>query len=1563
MKLKKGLFALLLAGLFVSPVIAGNIFSKDVLASEIPVLEEDLNDADEEVLVEEDEVQEQNNMNWDDISSDVVLEDAIVDAVMGEVSIPDDAFEFDGRYYYLYNGTVSTYEAAEEYCESLGGHLATITSQDENDALYAYIKSKGVDTAYFGLSDAETRGTYKWVTGEEVDYLNWHVNEPNHEGGRELYGEFYWKYQNGQWNDGDFAHGTVSDSRYFICEWESEQSLLGHWVGKYYNNLGIMALDLEITSVDENNNVEAIFNFSRHPENSDPDIKAGSYKCKGTYNPSTNKLLLSGSEWISKPSGWIFVPINGDVDLSKLKITGRTDRDGLFLQKKTTAAPSDSSFEENGYTVEYINSEINYNGYAIANVKVVDSKDQLVRNTTVYYVDESGAVKSTETNLLGYASLKSQTRTFDSNKKNAYRWVTKLYTDKEKKNPLKSKLVLNYKVTPLKFTQNWSGAVNIGAKATIGPAIGLKIGPAEAKASVADASIGGSVGGLLNIENEHDGGKRNITVTQEYNVNVAAEASVGPVAEAGKKKDPARASFALLNVNGGVGVGATRSMGVKLDDFYNPDNTTRNLERLGGFLFTTYAAGSGNALYQLAANVIDFQPDTVGTGVELNAAASADFLNANVKVGKNYEVEASGIEAGASAAVSYSSEDDYSSGSVVNTKTVDMAVDGDISLGKVKAGGEEVVGAERAIKSIGGATGGSIYAVTENEQLTNIGMTSTISQTKSRIVGSVADSTEFKLDFGPESINQIKELSNVKDYANGDTVIIRGEQIYNKLKDTQIDVDYSETNSSESIVDIPLNIGLKVGAGLEAGIEIKGTTGVSYESVGGKIHFDGGEGVTIPGNRNDILAAVNQNKFDLKREINNAFAKIKPIVEDIIEVANGIYEKGVEMYDLAVEAADTIKTGWNIFTATVKSKFRSFEGPTMAISTYPEDMVEEILESDDKSSYMNVAYTVGLPYSVWVTDERNREVKDFSEAPLRIRLRYSESMLKNAGLSLADANKLAIYKYSSDLLGYVYMGGLVDTDKKEVVLEITEPGDFILAVDGDVPSITNVNVDTSTNPPSISFRISDKSDISDLTVLLDGKEILNASDYLKYYNVQNRTVTYTGKKLRAGEHVLSIQAGDANGNYMDAPIEYRFTMPIPEGIDIGEVAAEDIPLDGKIPEGIWIAGIDEEDGYTYTGKKIKPEVRVYNNNKALKPKKDYTVAYKNNVNAATSTSKKAPTIVIKRKGKGIKPENITFTINPVDISKGVKVTFNDVKLTGKPTKPSVSLLFGKKKLSAKKDFSVSVEGDTAVLGRVSATVVGKGNYTGTVQGSYLIFEPKEDFSKVYVEPIPSQEFTGKLIKPALVVKLKSTDKEKLSPSDYLAIYENNKYAGKATIYIVGRGAKYSKYGGVKKVTFDIKKTDLSKATVSLAGPAEYTYTGQGIKPAVSISFNGVTIAPTEYTLSYSNNVNINGSKTPTVKVTGKNTFTGSCELKFNIVQKTVTKDEINIEMKDIKKGAGSLSSKDIKPVVKVGERTLKKDTDYKINFTANTSGTAQTAEIELKGNYAGKFSFTFNSLK
>lgn len=126
--------------------------------------------------------------------------------------VEDSAVTYNGHWYkVISDSSITNWNAAQQYCKSQNGYLATITSKEENDFLYDYISKSGFTEAYFGYSDEVSEGVWKWSNGEVSAYSNWNSGEPNSENSNEDYAQFY--FSDGTWNDGDF------DDFVFICEW------------------------------------------------------------------------------------------------------------------------------------------------------------------------------------------------------------------------------------------------------------------------------------------------------------------------------------------------------------------------------------------------------------------------------------------------------------------------------------------------------------------------------------------------------------------------------------------------------------------------------------------------------------------------------------------------------------------------------------------------------------------------------------------------------------------------------------------------------------------------------------------------------------------------------------------------------------------------------------------------------------------------------------------------------------------------------------------------------------------------------------------------------------------------------------------------------------------------------------------------------------------------------------------------------------------------------------------------------------------------------------------------
>lgn len=412
--------------------------------------------------------------------------------------------------------------------------------------------------------------------------------------------------------------------------------------------------------------------------------------------------------------------------------------------------------------------------------------------------------------------------------------------------------------------------------------------------------------------------------------------------------------------------------------------------------------------------------------------------------------------------------------------------------------------------------------------------------------------------------------------------------------------------------------------------------------------------------------------------------------------------------------------------------------------------------------------------------------------------------------------------------------------------------------------------------------------------------------------------------------------------------------------DEPEVPDEDIPRDENgnklpIPDDLWVTDVEE---YVYTGKAIKPEVRVYDYKTRLEEKKDYTISYKNNTNAADKDHPtKAPTITITGKGNYEGKLLKTFTIAPKNITDSdVKADDLAVAFNNKAQKPAPTVTWNGKKLTSKKDYSFDATPQTAV-GSYSVTLTGTGNYTGERKISFIITDGVPA-SKLTVAKIPAYTYTGEAITPVPVVKY---GKEVLAEGNYTVSYEDNIEVGTAAVIITC--AANSRFAGVKRVTFSIKEAALmNKAKIAMQFASGTMYTGKEITATaydvtVSLKVDGVTQTRTlvkdkDYKVTYQNNIK---AGTATAVFEGINAYRGTQKKTFKITAYNLLLDpnkKMDIQAAETYPYMKGGSTQ--KPVVKFDGKTLTEGTDYTLSYKSHTAaGNFATMTIKGKGNFTG----------
>lgn len=127
--------------------------------------------------------------------------------------------------------------------------------------------------------------------------------------------------------------------------------------------------------------------------------------------------------------------------------------------------------------------------------------------------------------------------------------------------------------------------------------------------------------------------------------------------------------------------------------------------------------------------------------------------------------------------------------------------------------------------------------------------------------------------------------------------------------------------------------------------------------------------------------------------------------------------------------------------------------------------------------------------------------------------------------------------------------------------------------------------------------------------------------------------------------------------------------------------------------------------YTYNTKEHNPTPTVKLDDNKLIRNTDYTVEYKNNINAGTGT------VTINGIGEYSGVKEISFTVKPRNITS-TNISRNQQKVYVNQ-KPTYTVVYDSKRLRSNKDYIVSVSKNNKVgIKSATVTITGKGNYCG-----------------------------------------------------------------------------------------------------------------------------------------------------------------------------------------------------------------------------------------------------------
>lgn len=289
-------------------------------------------------------------------------------------------------------------------------------------------------------------------------------------------------------------------------------------------------------------------------------------------------------------------------------------------------------------------------------------------------------------------------------------------------------------------------------------------------------------------------------------------------------------------------------------------------------------------------------------------------------------------------------------------------------------------------------------------------------------------------------------------------------------------------------------------------------------------------------------------------------------------------------------------------------------------------------------------------------------------------------------------------------------------------------------------------------------------------------------------------------------------------------------------------------------------------------------------------------------------------------------------VAPVVIGESsVKLEQASYEYTGEPIYPAVHVTDGETTLVKDVDYTVSY-GNNIMAGKDagSVTVIGKGEYTGTVTMTFDIEKAEnpaklpEALEGIYGQKLEELPLDGgwEWAEPDAVLN-------SLGGHEFgITLPETDNYQEKHGTVIVTVAARTLR-DTMAKLEYNITE-----------------YDGTRKMPEVAMEDGGL-ITASDYVVSYGENVEPGKGS---VKISGQGNYTGEVDISFEIARATLKNEYVQVSGTFTYKGTAWTPE----PLVTAGGKILTRNQDYKVSYDKNINAGTALVIVEGIGNYTGK---------
>ncbi|MDO9309489.1 MAG: VWA domain-containing protein, partial [Deltaproteobacteria bacterium] len=320
-----------------------------------------------------------------------------------------------------------------------------------------------------------------------------------------------------------------------------------------------------------------------------------------------------------------------------------------------------------------------------------------------------------------------------------------------------------------------------------------------------------------------------------------------------------------------------------------------------------------------------------------------------------------------------------------------------------------------------------------------------------------------------------------------------------------------------------------------------------------------------------------QSKVKGINDVTSVYGKhIKSAVDAVVVKASAMIDQG------KVAVNNLVDGGVEIAQSVGSSFYNGANYLAHLASTIKMPVAQNIVtRRADTSATSVAAVTVGQMHFANLKDPAGVDLTDFP-APLTLSLGYSIADLTAAGLTVADASRLRIYRWDSKEGCWLYLGGTVNTTTQSVTIDITRKGGFVLAIDNAAPVINGfAALDNTTRPVIGATLIDGFSGIDTSTIAMDinGIRVVDSANWQNYFNPVTGAFEYRpSSPLSPGSYTAVLSIKDTSGNTASANTTFQVnanTVSIshtpPASITAGTTVPMQITVSGTTVKSAWLS--------------------------------------------------------------------------------------------------------------------------------------------------------------------------------------------------------------------------------------------------------------------------------------------------------------------------------------------------------------------------------------------------------